>query len=432
MNIRNFYLFRVFFHARFYYPVFAVLFLDLGLSVEQFALLNAIWAATIVLLEVPSGVLADLIGRARLLRVSAGLMMAEMLLILFTPPGRGALTFWMLLGNRIVSGASEAMASGADEALAYDSLVEQDRVADWPHILERVMKWNALAMIVAMITGAILYDPTWMANIRFIQQIPPQVIIKLPVLATFGCSLVVAYAALRMREPRIHVATVDPGGGTTIHQAIGFMLTAARRVLTHPVMFLVILTGLLHDSVIRMVLTLSSEYFRWIHIPARYFGMLGAAMALMGLCTPPLARRLVARCTAPRNFILTATITLLALVGAASTRHQAGFLFILLMMAGFTLLNYLVSYYLNREAESHERATILSFKGLAYNLGYGVMGLLYSGYYRHLQGTDADAAFGISLRAFPIWFAASLAIPPLLALRARYGKRTPDPATPGL
>ena len=32
-------------------------------GMEQFALLNAVWAVTIVLLEVPSGALADRIGR---------------------------------------------------------------------------------------------------------------------------------------------------------------------------------------------------------------------------------------------------------------------------------------------------------------------------------------------------------------------------------
>ena len=47
--------FRVFFNARFYYPVFTVLFLDFGLSLSQFAVLNAVWAASIVLCEVPSG-----------------------------------------------------------------------------------------------------------------------------------------------------------------------------------------------------------------------------------------------------------------------------------------------------------------------------------------------------------------------------------------
>ena len=57
-NIRRFLAFRLLFGVRFYYPVFAVLFLDFGLSVGQFAVLNAVWAATIVLCEVPSGALA--------------------------------------------------------------------------------------------------------------------------------------------------------------------------------------------------------------------------------------------------------------------------------------------------------------------------------------------------------------------------------------
>ena len=63
-NIPLFIAFRVFFNARFYYPVLGVLFLDLGLSLEQYATLNVIWAVTILLLEIPSGALADVIGRA--------------------------------------------------------------------------------------------------------------------------------------------------------------------------------------------------------------------------------------------------------------------------------------------------------------------------------------------------------------------------------
>ena len=66
--------FRILFNVRFYYPVFMILFLDFGITLEQFGLLNAAWAAAIVLLEVPSGALADLVGRRRLLVAAAGLM----------------------------------------------------------------------------------------------------------------------------------------------------------------------------------------------------------------------------------------------------------------------------------------------------------------------------------------------------------------------
>ena len=37
-NVRLFIAFRIFFNARFYYPVFTILFLDFGLTMAQFAL----------------------------------------------------------------------------------------------------------------------------------------------------------------------------------------------------------------------------------------------------------------------------------------------------------------------------------------------------------------------------------------------------------
>ena len=54
-NVRAFTVFRMFFNARFYYPVYALLFLDYGLTLEQFGLLNGVWAATIVLLKCHQG-----------------------------------------------------------------------------------------------------------------------------------------------------------------------------------------------------------------------------------------------------------------------------------------------------------------------------------------------------------------------------------------
>ena len=86
-NIPLFIAFRVLFNARWYYPVLAVLFLDFGLSVEQYALLNVAWAAAIVGLEVPSGALADQFGRKRMVVVAGSLMVVEMAVFAFAPTG---------------------------------------------------------------------------------------------------------------------------------------------------------------------------------------------------------------------------------------------------------------------------------------------------------------------------------------------------------
>ena len=136
-NIRLFILFRLCYHCRFYYPIFTILFLDFGLTLSQFALLNVVWAATIVCSEVPSGALADTIGRKKLVVLSSIIMIVELAVIAFVPLGNGSLIFTVFLINRILSGFSEALASGADEALAYDSLAEQGDKDDWSKVLER-------------------------------------------------------------------------------------------------------------------------------------------------------------------------------------------------------------------------------------------------------------------------------------------------------
>lgn len=142
-NIRRFLAFRLLFGVRFYYPVFAILFLDFGLTVGQFAVLNAVWAATIVSCEVPSGALADLVGRRALVVTAGALMVVEIALLCWVPLGHPEWVFTAFLLNRILSGLAEALASGADEALAYDSLKAHHRAMDWPHVLATLTRWRS-------------------------------------------------------------------------------------------------------------------------------------------------------------------------------------------------------------------------------------------------------------------------------------------------
>ena len=130
-NVRLFILFRVLFNARFYYPVFSILFLDFGLTLSQFAILNAVWAVTIVLCEVPSGAMADSFGRRNLLVLAGSLMVVEIAFWAFVPRENLCLMFWVFVVNRILSGMAEAAASGADEALPYDSLQQQGICIPW-------------------------------------------------------------------------------------------------------------------------------------------------------------------------------------------------------------------------------------------------------------------------------------------------------------
>ena len=103
------------------------MFHDYGLSIGQFTILNFVWAVAIVCLDLPMGALADHIGRRPLVVAAGVCMVIEMALLAFVPLGHPALLFWVFFLNRIMSGAGEACASGADEALVFDSLAEQGR-----------------------------------------------------------------------------------------------------------------------------------------------------------------------------------------------------------------------------------------------------------------------------------------------------------------
>src|SRR5262245_55777372 len=88
-NWRRFVLFRVLFNARFYHPVLAVLFLDLGLTATEYTLLNFTWALVIVLTDLPAGALADRIGCKPLVVTAAAFMVLEMVSLGTAPHNRG-------------------------------------------------------------------------------------------------------------------------------------------------------------------------------------------------------------------------------------------------------------------------------------------------------------------------------------------------------
>jgi hypothetical protein len=71
---------------------------------------------------------------------------------------------------------------------------------------------------------------------------------------------------------------------------------------------------------------------------------------------------------------------------------------------------YQVSYYLNAVVDSHHRATVLSFKGLAFNLGFGLVSLAFAGALRILRAGSAEETFACSLPWLPVWLGLTLAL----------------------
>ncbi|MBW2475193.1 MAG: MFS transporter [Deltaproteobacteria bacterium] len=380
-NVRLFILFRVLFNARFYYPVFSILFLDFGLTLSQFAILNAVWAATIVLCEVPSGALADSFGRRNLLVLAGSLMVVEIALWAFVPRDNLSFMFWVFVVNRVLSGMAEAAASGADEALAYDSLQEQGNSEDWGRVLERQIQMQSAGFVIAMTLGGLLYDPVLLQRLISFLGFPFAVTadntLRLPIYFTLGTALLTLLTTLKMREVTTAKPATDRCKEATC-EAFRLVWEAGCWIFSTPFVMILLLCGLLGDSVIRMLLTMASQYYRQIEIPEALFGVFGSLLAMGGFIMPVLARRLVEQRTPLFNLLFTTTLILFGLSGMCFFWPWVGLLPAMLLFSCMYLIGFFLSHYLNQATSSDQRATVLSFKGLFLNLGYGGIGLLYA------------------------------------------------------
>lgn len=400
-NPRRFVLFTVFYNARAYYPVLAILFLDLGLTLDQFVMLNLIWATTIFLFEVPSGALADTIGRKKLLVASSVLMMVEMLCLLLAPRDGGALLLALCVVNRICSGLSEACASGADEALAYDSLDEAGRADSWDKLLSTVMRWRSAGFVIAMILGGLIYDPEPINRLLPAgMEISTNIAHRLPVALVFCQALVCLIITLGMVEPPRH------GAGGSLASAVRITLATARWVFTNPKTLVVVAIGLSVDSIVRNFATITSSYYRLIELPEWSYGFIGASIGLLGWFVPSIAKRLNSRYGTLANLGIAAGVSLLGLAALVPAWPLFGLLPAMLLMTTLGILGFTVSRSLHAEADSSKRATVLSVKGLAFNLGYGLFSFAFS----RLLASFPDVPEGTALRNAFFWQVPAFAI----------------------
>lgn len=418
LNVRLFIWFRLLFNCRFYYPIFTVLFLDLGLSIGEFAALNVVWAITIVLLEVPSGALADQFGRKRLMVVAGVLMVLEMAVLCLMPVGNHDAVLWLFVLNRVLSGAAEACASGADEALAYDSLPEGERVILWPKVMATLSRAMALGFIVSSISGSVLYDHANLSNLSHwlgFGDVPKAVAMKLPLALNFLTGVACLLVCLRMVEPAAPPVARLRFSERVAEALRGIWETGRWIWHTHAVLKILVL-GVVFDSIIRLFLTVSSNFYRLVGISEGWYGVIGTTASMLGLLTAGLMVVCSTRFSMTRNFVGLALVVFGSLLCAA--HPQPGWLGVALimpLMLGMRFLQFFQSHYLNAEVDSARRATALSFRGLTLNLAYGTMTLLFGWHTHWLEGrlnvpAEDPRVFAASLTWWPWWFAGTLLV----------------------
>ncbi len=170
-------------------PVIVPFFQSNGLSQTEIFLLQSAFAAVVLLLEVPSGYFADRFGRKRSLLMGA----------ILTTIGFGvyglAFGFWPMLVAEVILGIGLSFVSGADAALAYDSLLSVKQEEQYRRFEAMSFTYGAIGGVTAAIAGGVIATSS----------------LRAAVLAQVVVNVILIPVVLLLKEPKRRAAAVGHG-----------------------------------------------------------------------------------------------------------------------------------------------------------------------------------------------------------------------------
>jgi MFS family permease len=131
-------------------PIIVLFYQENGLSMLDVLTLKGIYSIAVVVLEIPSGYLADVWGRKKTLILGAILGCLGFAVYSFSYGFAG------FLAAELILGIGSSFISGSDSAMLYDSLLKMNREKEYLKQESRVMSVGNFAEAIAGITGGSL------------------------------------------------------------------------------------------------------------------------------------------------------------------------------------------------------------------------------------------------------------------------------------
>lgn len=143
------YLYKFFDDLVFIYPLYAVMFVDYGLTAFQISVILTAWSVTAFLLEVPSGVLADKYSRKYILFFAQISRIIGYACWLLFPSFLGFLVGFILWGIK------SAFTSGTFEALVFDELKQASRESEYTKIIGKARSLAFVSILLASLGASL-------------------------------------------------------------------------------------------------------------------------------------------------------------------------------------------------------------------------------------------------------------------------------------
>ncbi|MEB3883127.1 MFS transporter [Lyngbya sp. CCY1209] len=315
-----------------------------GLSLEQAILLKTILSISIFVFEIPSGYFADVFGR------KVSLIWGGMIWVVSLLPYCFLGDFvWFAIAEAL-SGLAASLISGADVALAFDSLSALDREGEYGRFEGRLGAIAGLSEAVCGLVGAAVAA----ANLRY------------PFYLQTLCILTYVALAFTLSEPPRH-RSAAVGGWGELRDTLKW--TATRKTVRWPIAL-----GAIVSAGTFAIVWLSQAYMGDRGLPVGGFGVAWAAFhgVLSGsaLLATPISHLLgVKGALWLMLAVLAGSYGLLAAI-----HHPWGVIFVATIYFARGLRSPLILTLLNRQVASFRRATVLSINSFAFRLCFAAIG----------------------------------------------------------
>ena len=380
-NIRRLYAIRFFHNLIPAYVIERLFWEQRGMTIQMVVFTEIIYAITVVLLEVPSGIAADKWGRKRMMVLNAFFGCCEFFILVF------ATKFWHFAAAIFLAGIGRAASSGADNALLYDSLLLQGEADSFEKCLGRLNAWDFSAAVLAALSGSVL--ASWYG-------------FKLNYWLSFAGMLVSFAISLTLIEPETASRADNP------IPAKEYLNTSVRFFSENPVVCIVLLSGMVTGAAVNFIDEFWQLYISRLGVPVLYFGLFSAGLILVRLPGSVFAYKLKNRIN--YRALISAVIFIFAagMLYLSAVRGFTSLVVIFLLCAVSGIIDPIISGYLHHRIDSSMRATIDSFQSLGLRAVLILVGLGFGYFSSRFDIFGGYGFIALVCFAFLIYFLASI------------------------
>ncbi|WBW95188.1 MFS transporter [Oceanirhabdus sp. W0125-5] len=339
-NIRYYYGYNLFSNLLILGPIMTIYFFSKGLSFAEIMLLSSIASVTIVICEVPTGAVADKIGRKASMLLGALLWASSLLLFVFGQ------NFYVFAIAEIFFGIGSTFKSGADVALIYDSLKAEGQEHRFQEIEGKAKSYLLYAQAVGSIAASFLY----------------RINRELPMVASSIFVFISVLIGLKLVEPPI-----ENKKGKYGEKYLKQIKDSGMYVMKHDKVRAIILYSMMFYVFYRFGFFLFQPYFEGVDVPVELFGLIFFFFNIVAAKVSKNAHKIM-KATKGKTLILLSVFMVVSFILMGLSKWWIGVLPMMLQQVARGLYHPAVRKHLNKNIPSDKRATILSFFSLLTNL----------------------------------------------------------------